>query len=255
MNGYQIEEYLGVGSFGAVVRASKGGETVAIKALMDTENPTSKLNLEISILSNLNHPCIPRFIESFSQGNVSYLVQEFIHGYPLSYYIVHGKRFEEAEVKQIISQLLTILVLLHEPPLGKSPIIHRDLRLSNLFWVNSQLYLIDFGLADYYSGNTLTPSILQPEGIEQKLRRKPGAATYNFLRKEISPRSDLFGTGVVALDLFTNWIEDEAIFQQPWQKNLPASRDFIDFLERLLTPETQFISAAEALNGLQLQDE
>ena len=56
--------------------------------------------------------------------------------------------------------------------------------------------------------------------------RRPGTRTYALLRKEVSPRSDLFGAGVVGLDLFTNWIEDEALFQRPWQEILPASDTF-----------------------------
>ena len=31
----------------------------------------------------------------------------------------------------------------------------------------------------------------------------------------------LFGAGVVGLDLFTNWIEDETLFQKPWQGDTP----------------------------------
>ena len=61
-----------------------------------TEND---LDRESHILSHLNHPRIPRFIEAFSHNGVDYLVQEFMSGYPLSYYIVKGKRFTEEEVK------------------------------------------------------------------------------------------------------------------------------------------------------------
>jgi hypothetical protein len=60
----------------------------------------------------------------------------------------------------------------------------------------------------------------------------------------------LFGVGVVGLDLFTNWIEDERLFQQPWQDILPASDAFKTFIERLLNPEKQFASAGCAMKYL-----
>lgn len=215
--------------------------------MLDYEDHASRFELETSILSNLHHPRIPRYIESFSQEGVNYLVQEFIPGYPLSYLVANGNRFPAAEVKDIINQLLEILVFLHEPNHGTRPVVHRDLRLSNLFWLDQQLYLIDFGLASYYTGIAPAPPQHLPK---PDLRRRPGVATYSTLRKEVSPRSDLFGSGVVALDLFTNWITDEAMFQAPWQDILPAGKDFISFLERLLIPEIQHSSASEAVREL-----
>ncbi len=77
--------------------------------------------------------------------------------------------------------------------------------------------------------------------------RRPGTRTYALLRKEVSPRSDLFGAGVVGLDLFTNWIEDEALFQKPWQEILPASDTFKALIETLLNQGAQSISAADVL--------
>jgi hypothetical protein len=77
--------------------------------------------------------------------------------------------------------------------------------------------------------------------------RRPGTRTYAVLRKEVSPRSDLFGAGVVGLDLFTNWIEDKAIFQRPWQDILPASDIFKTLIETLLNHGTQAISAMDVL--------
>jgi serine/threonine-protein kinase len=68
-----------------------------------------------------------------------------------------------------------------------------------------------------------------------------------LLRKEISPCSDLFGAGVVGLDLFTNWIEDETLFQKPWQEILPASGTFKALIETLLDQKEQPVSAVDIL--------
>ena len=204
-------------------------------------------DLESHILSHLNHPGIPRFIDAFSHDGVDYLVQEYMSGYPLSYYIVNGKRFTEEEAKRILFQLLEILVYLHEPEETRLAVIHRDLRLSNLFWFDDKVYLVDFGCARYFDGKKEQPAN-GPDRADMKMSdRRPGTRTYALLRKEVSPRSDLFGAGVVGLDLFTNWIEDEALFQKPWQEILPASDTFKALIETLLNQGTQSISAADVL--------
>jgi serine/threonine protein kinase len=204
-------------------------------------------NLESHILSQLSHPGIPRLIDAFSHKSVDYLVQEFVDGYPLSYYIVNRKRFTEEEAKQILFQLLEILAYLHEPEKTRPAIIHRDLRLSNLFWVEDGVHLIDFGCARCFDGKA-EQSASAPELSEIKMGgRRPGTRTYAVLRKEVSPRSDLFGAGVVGLDLFTNWIEDKALFQRPWQDILPASDIFKTLIETLLNHGTQAISAMDVL--------
>jgi serine/threonine protein kinase len=198
----------------------------------------------------LNHPGIPRFIEAFSQSGVNYLVQECIDGYPLSYYIVTGRRFFEEEAKKILFRLLEILDYLHTPEGKRLPIIHRDLRLSNLFWHMDEVYLVDFGLARYFKGKS---EHLSDESMENNIKaggRRPEVEDYELLRKEISPSSDLFGVGVIGLDLFTNWIEDETLFQLPWQDILPASDSYKTFIERLLNPEKQFASAECAMKYL-----
>ena len=243
---YRIDELLGRGSFGAVARASKENGNYAIKGFAP-EREENKFSLESIILAQLNHPRIPRFIEAFSHNGVNYLVQEFIEGYPLSYHIVNGKRFSEEEAKRILFQILGILDYLHKPEGNRLPVIHRDLRLSNLFWHMDKVYLVDFGLAGYFRGKSEN---LSNKSMENRVR--PGGAcaeveAYALLRKEMSPCSDLFGVGVVGLDLFTNWIEDETLFQQPWQDILPASDAFKTFIERLLNPEKQFTSAGCAM--------
>jgi serine/threonine-protein kinase len=75
-----------------------------------------------------------------------------------------------------------------------------------------------------------------------------------LLRKEVSPRSDLFGAGVVSLDLFTNWIEDKILFEKPWQEILPASDIFNAVIETLLDQKEQPVSAADILKRFRTQD-
>jgi serine/threonine protein kinase len=145
-------------------------------------------------------------------------------------------------------------------------VIHRDLRLSNLLLKDDKLFLIDFGFARFldlarnfscpdplvqkYSSSSGEESLLKKLNDLPSRKKIPGAETYRLLRTEISPRSDLFGVGVVAVDLFTSWVEDEALFDKPWQEVLPISQPFVDFLQKLLAREGGFETAAEALEYL-----
>ncbi len=222
--------------------------------------------LESEILRRVNHPQIPGFVEAFSTGGIHYIVQEFIEGLPLSCLMDTGRCFSEYEVKRIVSQLLSILGDLHCPPQRENAVVHRDLRLSNLLLKDDKLFLVDFGFSRFLD---LSQNFSCPDPLENKYggssgdgltlkqlnnlpsRKKiPGVETYRLLRTEISPRSDLFGAGVVAVDIFTNWVEDETLYNRPWQEVLPLSQPFVDFLQKLLAREDGFETTAEALEYL-----
>jgi serine/threonine protein kinase len=226
---------------------SKHNRSYALKALAPGKIENDP-GLEGHILSQLNHPGIPRFIDAFSYDSVDYLVQEFMNGYPLSYYIVNGKRFTEEEAKRISFQLLEILAYLHKPEETRRAVIHRDLRLSNVFWFDDKVYLVDFGCARYFDDKMEKPASRPVVDETRMSNHRPGTRTYALLRKEISPCSDLFGAGIVGLDLFTNWIEDETLFQKPWQEILPASNTYKALIETSLDQEAQSTSAADVLN-------
>jgi len=237
-----------------VARVSRRNRNYALKAFM-SDKKENDFDHEKHILSELNHPGIPSFIEAFEHDGVCYLVQEFINGYPLSYFIMKEKWFSEEEAKRILYQLLDILVYLHEPEGKRLPVIHRDLRLSNVFWCSDKVFLIDFGFACYFEGKPEHTAENRSKTDIKMSCCRPGEQTYALLRKEVSPRSDLFGAGVVGLDLFANWIEDEKLFQKPWQDILPASDSYKLFIEGLLNPEKQFASAGDALKAISQRGE
>lgn len=249
-----------------MIKARRNNSLYAIKALINKAEDVELFlahKLEADILSRLNHPRIPGFIDAFTFKDVHYIIQEYIEGLPLSYHIHNGHRFDEGGVKPLLFQLLTILDYLHCPPQKENAVVHRDLRLSNILINSSKIYLLDFGLARYLNparfphvpdpapGNAgsdnSTPNCLNYSAAN----RISGTETYRLLRREILPGSDLFGVGVVGVDLFTNLIENPNL-NEPWQKVLPLSEDFINFLEQLLSRNNGFKSAPEAMLYLEL---
>ncbi|MBP1748595.1 MAG: Protein kinase domain, partial [Deltaproteobacteria bacterium] len=63
IRGYTIEEFLGSGSFGAVARVRKHGLDYAMKAFLPGKDD-DEFRLEADILSQLDHPGIPAFVQT-----------------------------------------------------------------------------------------------------------------------------------------------------------------------------------------------
>ena len=100
---------------------------------------------EAQVLSQLNHPRIPRYYDYFCiDDRVLWfgLVQDYILGWSLKELLAQGETFTEADVHAMAKQLLDILIYLHE--LTPS-VLHRDIKPSNvILGKDRQLYLIDF---------------------------------------------------------------------------------------------------------------
>ena len=145
---------------------------------------------EMAILQQLDHPRIPRYIDSFEMPDHFYLVQEYKDAPSLGL----RRSYQPEEIKQIALSILEILVYLQQ---RDDPIIHRDIKPANIL-VDAQLnaYLVDFDLArlqgvkmslsSFASG---TPGFMPPE--EQ-------------LGHSLTQASDLYSLGVTLICLLTD---------------------------------------------------
>ena len=118
-----------------------------MKRLGGQERSIELFEREAKILSQLNHPGIPKYIDYFTIDTPTdrhfYIVQELAPGKTLSDWIDAGVSYSEAEIKDIASQILEILSYLHNLT---QPSIHRDLNPSNIFYtIDGQISLVDFG--------------------------------------------------------------------------------------------------------------
>lgn len=96
---------------------------------------------EAQVLKNLNNPRIPRYRHSFTlnkhigDGLCWFgLVQDCIPGVSLQQLLNQGKRFTEAQVRSYATEILNILIYLHEL---SPPVLHRDIKPSNLILAQS----------------------------------------------------------------------------------------------------------------------
>ncbi|HEY9799563.1 MAG TPA: serine/threonine-protein kinase [Leptolyngbyaceae cyanobacterium] len=145
---------------------------------------------EAQILQKLNHPRIPRYLNSFATQTAFYLVMEYKKAVPLS----SRHRFHPEEIKQIALSILEILVYLQQ---RIDPIIHRDIKPENIL-IDEKLnaYLVDFDLARVQGTETTLTSLV--------------AGTPGFMSPEeqlgypLSLASDLYSLGVTIICLLTN---------------------------------------------------
>jgi serine/threonine-protein kinase len=235
---------LGIGSYGIVVKAEKSGHPYALKTLLakpeiDLATQIRLFYHEGKILKEINHPRVPKCLDLFALQESHFIVQEFIPGTPLSTMLENGYSFSEAEIKQIILQLLEILGVLHT-----QGIVHRDLRLSNLILYDHKLFVVDFGFARKFTPQHKRENIMLPDPSNVS-----ASSSYLAHRRAISPLSDFFGVGLVALDLSANWPESgpntqdlhKSLFYQTFVKTMlqtpestPSARAAIDQLRPLL---------------------
>jgi serine/threonine protein kinase len=207
---------------------------------------------EAQVLKHLNHPHIPKYRDYFSTEPSKSdelpwfgLVQDYIPGISLQKRLKNGKRFTEAEAKEIATQLLNILIYLHEL---SPPVLHRDIKPSNIIWgKNGQVYLVDFGAVQEKA---------KAEGATFTVVGTGGYAPPEQLWGRAVPASDLYALGATLIHLLTgtapvNLPQPQMRLQFGDQVSLSAS--FAHWLETLIepAPELRFSNAHKALEALQ----
>jgi serine/threonine protein kinase len=255
---YQLAELLGEGGSGSTYRAIRleDGAAVAIKILsLRHLNDWKQLELferEAKVLSQLNHPQIPKYLEYFHvdtpENRAFYIVQQLAPGKPLTAWVQAGWRGTEADVRDIARQLLEILQYLHQ---HVPPLIHRDLKPHNIIRnEDGRVFLVDFGAVQAVYNNTL-------------LKGSTVAGTFGYMAPEqfrglAVPASDLYGLGATILYLLTHRSPadlPQARLKLSFRAHVNISDRFADWLEMMLEPDTseRFPSADVALDALKKQ--
>lgn len=163
---------LGKGGFAHCFEATSvaSGNIYAAKVVdkksLAKPNTKQKLISEIKIHKSLSHKNIVRFIKYFEDQKNVYILMELCNCKSLSDLMRRKKRLTEVEARFFMHQIFQAVAHLH-----RNRIIHRDLKLANLF-LNSELEIKtgDFGLAAQldYDGQRKqticgTPNYLAPE--------------------------------------------------------------------------------------------
>ena len=247
---YTIEALLGRGGQASTWRArDRDGSVVALKHFSLTNAEDWKaielFEREAKVLEHIDHPSVPRFHQSFHEGPDCYIAQDLVDGRSLSELLEAGEVFDEERLKGLAEQVLEVLDWLHT---RAPPVIHRDLKLSNLLMRDDgRLMLIDFG------------------AVQRKLAQRPEGGstvvgTHGYMAPEqlmgrAEPASDLYGFGATLLHLATGRHPGELPTQGlelDFRALSPLSDAMNDWLERMTAsnPRERPMSAAAALTEL-----
>ncbi len=214
-NRYFIMSKVGAGGFGSVYKArdiQNGDRLVAIKEVtllglhpQAMIEATTAFQREVSVLSQLDHPNLPRLYEYIQTPGHWYLVMDFIAGETLEQYQSKAPNGHLllSEALDIGMQLCLVLDYLHSQ---QPPIVFRDLKPANIMRTpTGQLYLIDFGIARYFKpGQAKDTVALGSHGY---------AAPEQYGKAQTTPRADIYSLGAVLHQLLTARDPSEAPFR------------------------------------------
>jgi serine/threonine protein kinase len=250
--GFRVAKVLHEGSHSRVYLAQGAdGRRVVLKEMLFARAPDAKtlddFAREGELLRQLDHPAIPRFVASFTEGTGSgtrlYLAQEHIEGTTLLARL-GTHRFDAREAESLARDVLGVLAYLH----GLSPpVLHRDLKPANLIVrPDGRLSLVDFGSARE----------IKPGGTH----RATLTGTFGYLPPEalggtVDQTADLYGLGATLLHLLTRRPPEETLWDDSMRLELQvqAPPAFVAWLGRLTARKRseRFASAAEALAALE----
>jgi len=137
---------LGEGFSSRVYKGYLCKRRVAVKTFRPTEKALEQFRREISILSQLSHPSIPRLLCSMDDEASRMIILDYCHGITLTH-ALKTKTVSKAFVPIIIATLLDVMKYLHS-----LDVLHRDIKPSNVMLTmerrhSLRVYVMDFGLA------------------------------------------------------------------------------------------------------------
>jgi len=174
---YERGRFLGKGGFAKVyeLKDMSTGEVVAgkivAKTLLQKSHQRDKMAQEISLHKTLSNLYIVKLFSFFEDQHFVYIILELCRRRSLMELHKRRKAITEPETRYYMKQMLIGVKYLHD-----NKIIHRDLKLGNIFLNdNMEIKLGDFGLATQvdYEGErkrTLcgTPNYIAPEVLQKK---------------------------------------------------------------------------------------
>ena len=261
---YRILRELGRGGFGRTYLAediNRYNEHCVLKEFSPVVHSPKAAELfdrESSMLYNLQHPQIPRFRELLRTeigGNQSlFLVQDYIPGQTYEQILIsrqqQGKNFTEAEVTQLLFQLLPVLEYIHSKNL-----IHRDISPDNIIEHDADKlpFLIDFGSVKQIAAN----AVHQFNRQSDTAIGKQGYSPMEQMRQgKVSPASDLYALAVTALVLLTGK-KPQKLYDingktWDWRSHVSVSPNLAAVLDRMLAEQSgdRYQSAKEVREAL-----
>ena len=195
-NRYEIIEHVGIGGMSHVYKAfdTNIGKIVAIKILKEElqndEEFIKKFKDEANASKEIKHKNVVNNYEIVDEGDLHYIVLEYIEGETLNKYIKKKGKLSNEETVNISKQIAEGLEAAH-----LKGIIHRDIKPQNIIIdKNDVVKITDFGIARAITSTTKNISVIgtvhyiSPEQIRNE---------------QVDYRSDIYSLGCTMYEMIT----------------------------------------------------
>src|SRR5437868_4488202 len=199
---YRVLQQVGCGGMGVVYRAfdERLQREVALKVLLPSALPDAsarkQARKEALALSKLNHPSIEAVFDFDSDGDIDFVVLEWVPGVSLDQKLGQ-QRMSEKDILDIGSQMAQGLAAAHE-----AGIVHCDLKPANLrVTPDGRLKILDFGLAKApLPLHEMASATTTDDAIAGTL---PYMAPEQLSGRRVDARTDLWAAGCVLYQMAT----------------------------------------------------
>ena len=205
---------------------------------------------EANLIKQLDHPAIVRIVDIIDNGDVIYIIEDYIEGETLSSVLeTQGAQPQELVIEWAM-QICEALEYLHT---RKPPIIYRDMKPANvMIKPDGNIKVIDFGIARKYKDQSLADTV--------SLGTKGYAAPEQFGGKgQTDARTDVYCLGVTLYHLLTGQNPCEPPYEiypiRHWNPQLSAGLEAIIQKCTQLNPDDRYQSCAELLYALHHYEE
>jgi len=195
---YKVLEWIGGGGMSNVYLAHDMilDRDVAIKVLRysfsDEEELHRRFQREALSATSLTHPNIVSIYDVGEDGDMHYLVMEYVEGKTLKQYIQEFAPLSPVKCVMIMEQLTSAIAHAHQ-----NQIVHRDIKPQNILMdQDGNVKITDFGIAIALTATsfTQTNSVLGTVHYLSPEQARGGTAT---------KKSDIYALGIVLYELLT----------------------------------------------------
>ena len=209
---YEILDAIGAGGMGEVYKArdTRLDRVVAIKVLpahlAGRADLRERFEREAKTIASLNHPHICTLFDIGREGDIEFLVMEYLEGETLAQRLAKGA----LPVQQVFQYSIEISDALDKA--HRKGITHRDLKPGNIMLTKSGTKLLDFGLAKLQQeAAPATPLSQLPTVAQAATAEGTILGTLQYMAPEqvegktdqIDARTDIFAFGAVVYEMAT----------------------------------------------------
>lgn len=195
---YEILEKIGSGGMAVVYRGKdrKLDRYVTIKVLREEfigdEEFIERFRSEACSAARLSHPNIVRAYDVGDDGDISYIVNEYIHGDTLKKAIKEKAPFDSRSTINVAIQIASALSQAH-----KAHIVHRDIKPQNiLVGTDGVVKVTDFGIARAATASTMTTTANAAGSVHYF---SPEQARGGY----VDEKSDIYSLGISMFEMIT----------------------------------------------------